>query len=70
MRTDPANSSNIGGRAMSNRNRAYNRVVLCQRAQALLSQLAELEMLRGRVQEAEENAAPGQSADPVKSTIH
>ena len=55
---------------MSNRNRAYNRVVLCLRAQALVSQLAELEMLRGRVQEAEENATLGQSADPVKSTIH
>ncbi|WP_404535488.1 hypothetical protein [Bradyrhizobium ottawaense] len=42
---------------MSKHNRAYNRVVLCQRAQALLSQLAELETLRGRVQEAEENTA-------------
>lgn len=56
---------------MSNRNRAYNRVVLCLRAQALLSQLAELETLRGRVREAEENStALDQSADPVKSTIH
>jgi len=55
---------------MSNRNRAYNRVVLWHRAQALLSQLAELEILRGRVQQAEENTALGQSADPVKSTIH
>jgi len=55
---------------MSNRNRALNRVVLCLRAQALLSQLAELETLRGRVREAEESAALDQSADPVKSTIH
>lgn len=55
---------------MSNRNRAYNRVALCQRAQALLSQLAELQILRRRVQEAEENTDLGQSANPVKSTIH
>jgi hypothetical protein len=54
---------------MSKPNRAYNRVVLCLRAQALLFQLAELETLRGRVREAEENT-PDQSADPVKSTIH
>lgn len=58
------------GRAMTNRSRALNRVVLCLRAQALLFQLAELETLRGRVREAEENTALDQSADPVKSTIH
>jgi len=55
---------------MSNRNRAYNRVVLCLRTQALLSQLAELETLRGRVREAEENACLQQSVDQLKSTIH
>lgn len=55
---------------MSKPNRAYNRVVLCLRAQALLFQLAELETLRGRVREAEENTALDQSADPGKSTIH
>ncbi|SDJ93502.1 hypothetical protein SAMN05216338_107418 [Bradyrhizobium sp. Rc2d] len=55
---------------MSNRSRAYDRVVLCQRVQALISQLAELEILRGRVQVAEENTLLSQSADPVKSRIH
>ena len=55
---------------MSNRNRVYDRVVLRQRAQALIFQLAELEILRSRVQEAEENTLLRQSADPVKSTIH
>lgn len=55
---------------MNSRKRAYNRIVLCLRAQALLFQLAELETLRGRVREAEENTALDRSADPVKSTIH
>jgi hypothetical protein len=48
----------------------YHRAVLCQRAQALISELAELEILRDRVQEAEEIAFLRQSADPVKSSIH
>jgi hypothetical protein len=65
-----ANSSKIRGRAMSNRNRVYNRAVLCQRAQALISQLAELENLRDRVLRTEEDTLFHQSADPVKSTIH
>jgi hypothetical protein len=55
---------------MSNRSRVYNRAVLCQRAQALISQLAELENLRDRVLRTEEDTLLHQSADPVKSTIH
>lgn len=65
-----ADSSKVRGRAVSNRNRVYDRLVLCQRAQALIFQLAELEILRGRVQEAEENTLLCRAAAPVRSTIH